>query len=100
MSTIDQSPTVFRANVEMYTRGYCGYCAQAARLLEHKGVDYVEYSLDAAPELRQEMMQRGGGYTVPQLFINGRSIGGCMELYALERDGELDELLAQPQDEA
>lgn len=84
------------ARVEIYTRRYCGYCVHAKRLLDGKGVDYVEHSIDAAPELRGEMMRRApGAYTVPQIFINGRPIGGCNELYALERDGELDDLLAQ-----
>lgn len=85
-----------KAKVEIYTRRYCGYCVHAKQLLDGKGVDYVEYSIDAAPERRREMMRRvPGACTVPQIFINGRPIGGCNELYALEHDGELDELLAQ-----
>lgn len=98
MPPTDQAVQSGTAKVEIYTRRYCGYCVHAKQLLEDKGVDYVEYAVDAAPELRQEMMRRApGAYTVPQIFIDGQAIGGCNELYALDRDGELDELLAQSQ---
>lgn len=95
MESTEHPGAAGRARVEVYTRSYCGYCVHAKRLLEDKDVAYIEYSLDSQPELRQVMMQRGGGYTVPQIFINDHAVGGCMELYALERDGELDELLSQ-----
>jgi len=84
------------AKVELYTRRYCGFCVRAKLLLDEKSVDYVEISIDGEPDLRQLMIQRsGGGTTVPQIFINDRPVGGCMELFALEHSGELDDLLAE-----
>ncbi len=85
-----------KAKIEIYTRSYCGYCVRAKLLLDEKGVDYIELSIDGAPELRQTMIQRSaGGTTVPQIFINNEPVGGCMELFALERSGDLDTLLAE-----
>ena len=84
------------AKVEVYTRKYCGYCVRAKMLLDEKGIDYIEYPIDADSEKRNEMIQRAaGGSTVPQIFINNQSIGGCTELYMLERSGELDALLSK-----
>lgn len=82
--------------VEIYTRTFCGYCVRALRLLDSKDVEYVEYSVDGGGSKRQEMIQRAGGRTtVPQIFVSGRHIGGCDELYALERDGKLNDLLTR-----
>jgi len=79
------------AQVEMYTTGWCPYCARARALLEKKGVDYAEISLDEEPGRLAEMIQRAhGGRTVPQIFINGEHIGGCDEMVALDRPGKLD----------
>lgn len=81
------------SKVEIYTKGYCPYCHRAKALLESKGVAYTEYSLDQQPELRNEMINRAnGGYTVPQIFINTKHIGGCDDMYALEYQNKLDEL--------
>ena len=81
-------------HVEIYTKMFCPYCARAKRLLADKGVDYVEYEISSGGEKRQEMLQRANGRTtVPQIFINGRHIGGSDDLAALERDGKLDALL-------
>lgn len=81
--------------VEIYTTRFCGFCVAAKRLLDAKGARFDEIDVGAAPEKRAEMMQRsGGGRTVPQIFIGGRHIGGCDELYELERSGKLDGLLA------
>lgn len=81
--------------VEIYTSAFCGYCAAAKRLLRDKGADYAEIDVGRAPERRAEMVQRAdGGRTVPQIFIGGRHIGGCDELYELERSGKLDDVLA------
>jgi glutaredoxin 3 len=81
--------------VEIYTTPLCPYCWRAKRLLESKGVAFVEIDLWQEPERRAEMIERAGGRTtVPQLFVNGRAIGGSDELAALERDGTLDALLA------
>lgn len=83
------------ANVTIYTRMMCGYCAAAKRLLEHKGVAYTEQDASFSPELRQEMMARAGGRTTfPQIFVGAVHVGGADELLALERAGRLDELLA------
>ena len=84
------------AEVVMYTRTYCPYCLRAKALLQDKGVDFEEINLDEQPERRSEMMQRAGGRsTVPQIFIAGQGIGGCDDVFELERKGELDELLAR-----
>lgn len=83
------------AEVEIYTTPICGYCRMAKRLLESKGVSYREFDVMAEPSLRAEMTQRSnGGRTVPQIFVSGLHIGGCDDLYALERSGKLDPLLA------
>ena len=81
--------------VEIYTTRFCGYCQAAKRLLTQKNVAYAEVDVGAEPQRRAEMTQRAnGGRTVPQIFIGGRHIGGCDELYELERSGKLDDLLA------
>jgi glutaredoxin 3 len=81
--------------VEIYSKTFCSYCFRAKRLLDSKGIQYVEHEvLFSGPE-KQEMMERSGGRTtVPQIFIDGRHIGGCQELYELDSEGKLDELLA------
>ena len=79
------------AQVEMYTTGWCPYCARALALLRKKGVAYEEISLDEEPGRRAEMIERAhGGRTVPQIFIDGEHIGGCDEMVALDRAGKLD----------
>ena len=81
--------------VTIYTRQFCGYCARAKSLLEEKGVDYVEYDATFSPELRQEMLGKSNGRTTfPQIFIGSTHVGGCDDLYALDRAGKLDPLLA------
>ena len=82
------------ADVTIYTRQMCGYCSAAKRLLDDKGVAYVEHDASFSPELRKEMIQRANGRsTFPQIFIGDRHIGGCDDMMALERDGKLDPLL-------
>jgi glutaredoxin 3 len=82
------------AEVEIYTTPLCPYCWRAKRLLDKKGVPFVEIDLWQHPERRAEMIERAGGRrTVPQLFVGGRSIGGSDELAELERGGELDAML-------
>jgi glutaredoxin 3 len=77
--------------VEVYSTLFCPYCARAKSLLENKGVDYVEIDVMADTSKRDEMVERAGGrQTVPQIFIDGELIGGCNELYALDRAGKLD----------
>lgn len=81
--------------VEMYTTPFCGFCAAAKRLLKQKGVSYSEIDVARQPERRSEMMTRSdGGYTVPQIFIGDTHVGGCDELFALERAGKLDPMLS------
>jgi len=82
--------------IEMYTTRTCPYCLRAKALLQEKGAGFKEIDVNAAPNLRQDMTQRAnGGYTVPQIFINDDHIGGCDELYALERAGKLDLKLSE-----
>ena len=81
--------------VEIYTKTFCGFCWRAKQLLESKGVQYKEISVDFGGEPRQQMIERANGRTtVPQIFIDGHHVGGCDELMTLERDGKLDELIA------
>jgi glutaredoxin 3 len=81
--------------VEIYTSPLCGYCHAAKKLLNQKGVSFAETDVLRAPEKKPEMIQRAGGRTsVPQIFIGATHVGGCDELYALERAGKLDALLA------
>lgn len=85
------------AKVEVYSTQYCPYCMRAKALLRSKGVTFEEIDVTDDPALRAKMVKLSGGRrTVPEIFINGEIIGGCDELYALERSGELDMLLAQP----
>ncbi|MCK5445317.1 MAG: glutaredoxin 3 [Rhodospirillaceae bacterium] len=82
------------AKVEIYVSPICGYCHRAKSLLSKKGVKFTEINVLMKSEKRQEMEQRSGRRTVPQIFINGKSIGGSDELYELDFDGELDGMLA------
>jgi glutaredoxin 3 len=85
------------ARVEIYTTQFCPYCVRAKLLLKQKGVAFEEIDVSDDPELREKMVERAGGRrTVPEIFINGRIIGGYDELRALEDADELDPLLAQP----
>lgn len=77
----------------MYSSSWCGFCVRARQLLQSKGVDYTDIDVNSAPGLRAEMMQKSGRRTVPQIWINDEHIGGCDELYALERNGLLDKKL-------
>jgi len=82
------------AKVEVYSSMLCGFCYRAKKLLEQKGVDFTDIDVLASPRRRAEMVERSGGRTsVPQIFIDGRHIGGCDELYALEASHKLDEML-------
>jgi glutaredoxin 3 len=79
--------------VEVYGTKYCPYCVRARHLLESKGVDYLWIDVSANGEARQEMMTRSNGVTVPQIFIDERPIGGCDDLFALDREGRLNNML-------
>ena len=82
------------ATVEIYTTMFCPFCVRAKSLLTKKGVAFEEIEVDGDLARRREMTERsGGGYTVPQIFIDDKSIGGSDDLAALEQSGELDRLL-------
>ncbi len=82
------------AKVEIYTTMFCPFCVRAKSLLKKKGVEFEEIEVDSDPELRRQMTERsGGGYTVPQIFIDDQPIGGSDDLAALEASGKLDGLL-------
>jgi glutaredoxin 3 len=80
--------------IRVYTTHWCGYCVRAKALLDSKGLPYEEINLDGDPDFRQKLMELTGGWTVPQILIDGRPIGGYAELYALARSGRLDSLAA------
>jgi glutaredoxin 3 len=83
------------AQIEIYTSPTCGYCHAAKRLLAQKGAAFTEFDVTQDPARRSEMMGRASGRrTVPQIFIDGRHVGGCDDLYALDSAGKLDPLLA------
>lgn len=79
------------AKIEVYSGGYCPFCTRAKALLKKKGLGFTEYDVQAEPHRRAEMAERApGARTIPQIFIDDRHVGGCDELYALEKKGELD----------
>jgi glutaredoxin 3 len=79
--------------IQMYTTRWCGYCVRAKALLESKHVPYEEIHLDDDPHFRQTVHDLTGGWTVPQILVDGKPIGGYTELWRLDREGRLDELL-------
>lgn len=80
--------------VDVYTQPLCGFCTAAMRLLATKGAPVTEIDLGRNPDRRPEMKQRANGaHTTPQIFIGDHHVGGCDDLYALERAGKLDALL-------
>jgi glutaredoxin 3 len=85
------------ARVEIYSTLFCPYCARAKALLSKKGVQFENIDVIEEPSRREEMIQRAGGRTsVPQIFIDGKHVGGSDDLYALDRAGKLDPLLGTP----
>lgn len=83
------------AEVQMYLTPYCPYCVRAKALLQRKGVPFQEFNVEGDPEKRAWLAKATGMRTVPQIFIDGRSVGGCDDLHALDRAGELDRLLGR-----
>ena len=82
------------AAIEIYTRPGCGYCGAAKSLLTRKKAAFTEFNVASNPAYRDEMYNRAGaGSTFPQIFIGNTHVGGCDELYALDREGKLDDLL-------
>jgi glutaredoxin 3 len=82
------------ALIQMYTTRWCGYCVRAKALLESREIEFEEISLDDDPVFRQRLLELTGGWTVPQIVIDGRPIGGYTELWQLDRSGELERLAA------
>jgi len=83
------------AKIEVYSGPFCAFCMRAKALLTQRGLAFTEYDVHDEPTRRSEMLERSGGArTIPQIFINGRHVGGCNELYALDRSGELPDWLA------
>lgn len=82
------------AEIEIYTRPGCGYCSAAKSLLTRKKAAFKEFDVSVEPLWRAEMVERAkGGATFPQIFIDKTHVGGCDDLYALDREGKLDDLL-------
>ncbi|QKD81279.1 glutaredoxin 3 [Thermoleptolyngbya sichuanensis A183] len=93
---LGRRPEAVKANVEIYTWQTCPYCIRAKMLLRWKGVNFTEYKIDGDGAARVRMAERANGRrTVPQIFINNQHVGGCDDLYALDRAGKLDALLSQ-----
>ena len=82
------------ARIQMYTTGWCGYCVRAKALLDMRALEYEEIRLDGQADFRARLHERTGGWTVPQIVIDGRPIGGYTELWHLDRQGRLDRLAA------
>ena len=82
------------ARIRIYSTRWCAYCVRAKALLDSKGIEYDEVFLDDDPTFRQRLFELTGGWTVPQILIDGKPIGGYTELWRLDRDGALDALLA------
>ena len=94
MRTTEHHELKSMAKVTIYTRPFCPYCSRALALLNEKGADFTEIEAGMDPALRQEMMQRSGRNTFPQIFVGDQHIGGCDDMMALEEQGKLDALLA------
>jgi glutaredoxin 3 len=77
------------ARVLIYTTTWCGYCVRAKALLDSRGIDYDEVNLDDDPQFRQKLLDLTGGWTVPQILVDGRPIGGYTELWRLDKTGLL-----------
>ena len=94
---LNRHPDRMVANVEIYTWQTCPYCIRAKMLLRWKGVQFTEYKIDGDGAARMRMAARANGRkSVPQIFVNDQHLGGCDDLYALDRQGQLDPLLMHP----
>jgi glutaredoxin 3 len=82
------------ARIRMYTTRWCGYCVRAKALLDGRGLEYEEVNLDDDPAFRRKLHELTGNWTVPQIVIDDRPIGGYAELWKLDRSGELEKLAA------
>jgi glutaredoxin 3 len=96
--TIHATEMTIMSEITLYTKSWCPYCASAKRLLAQKGASFIDIDIEARPEKRAEMIEKAGGRTtVPQIFLDGRHIGGSDDLHALDRRGQLDPLLLDPE---
>jgi len=88
---VSQLPSFYdlMPNIQMYTTRWCGYCVRAKALLETRGLRYQEIAVDDDPRFREKLLTLTGGFTVPQIVVDGRPIGGYTELASLVRDGKL-----------
>lgn len=82
------------ARIQMYTTAWCGYCERAKALLRQRGLEYEEIRIDDQPDFRARLQEQTGGWTVPQILIDERPIGGYTELWQLDRSGALEQLAA------
>jgi glutaredoxin 3 len=82
------------ARVQVYSTRWCGYCVRAKALLESRGIEFEDISLDEDPAFRQKLFDLTGSWTVPQILLDGRPIGGYTELWRLDREGRLAERVA------
>ena len=82
------------SRIQIYTTRWCGYCVRAKALLDGKGLAYEEITLDDDPVFRRTLQELTGGWTVPQVLIDGAPVGGYTELWRLEKSGQLDARLA------
>ena len=83
------------AEVIVYSSNYCPYCSRAKQLLKSKSIKFTEINVDSRSSVRQEMTKKCGQTSVPQIWINSQHIGGCDDIFTLERAGKLDQLLAK-----
>ena len=99
LKLLGRQPKNYQADVEIYTWQTCPFCIRAKMLLGWKGVKYTEYKIDGDDSARNRMAERANGKrSMPQIFINHQHIGGCDELYALDKGNNLDALLMQSAD--
>jgi glutaredoxin 3 len=92
-SPIKSQRITMTANIIIYSSSHCAYCDRAKALLTRKGQRFTEIFVDNDDQQRENMIAKTNRYTVPQIFINEQHVGGCDDLYALDRSGKLDELL-------
>ena len=83
------------APVTVYTSSFCGYCMRVLDLLQRRGIEYTEISVEDSPGLRDELVAKSGRRSLPQIYLGERYLGGAEELAAMDRSGELDRLLAK-----
>ena len=94
MASLGNPLTRTVAKITLYSTEWCGYCERAKALLRSRGLDYDEVRIDEQPDFRTRLVELTGGWTVPQIVIDDRPIGGYLELWRLDREGELARLAA------